>query len=146
MKKYLAVIGILGLAAAGMPSSASAGGAEGATLLPTTQADPCTADISAPNCESDGYGSAATLKIGRQNYLGVDVTNLYANQLYMVANNDIGLSSCDGVLGSFTTGPAGGQTATLPVTTAAGYVSVCREVGGVLVPILTGQMTRLNGK
>lgn len=146
MKKHIAIFGVLGLASAALSSNAIAGGAEGATLLPTLDAIPCTAEVTAPDCESDGYGSAATLKIGRANYLGVDVTNLLAGQVYLAANNDVGLESCAGVLGTFTTGPAGGQTATFPVSSAAGFVSVCREVEGVLVPVLTGEMGRLNGK
>ena len=145
MKSYIAIFGVLGLAAV-MPSTATAGGAEGAVLLPTLDAIACTAEVTAPNCESDGYGAASTLKIGRANYLGVDVTDLLAGQVYMVANNDAGLESCAGVVGSFSTGPAGGQTATFPVSSAAGFVSICREADGVLVPVLTGQMGRLSGR
>jgi hypothetical protein len=147
MSKVLAIFGVLGLVAVGLPSNAAAkGGAQGATLLPTLDATPCTVEVTVPNCESDGFGAAATLKIGRANYLGVDVSNLITGQIYMVANNDVGLESCAGVLGSFTTGPAGGQTATFPVSSAAGFVSVCREVDAVLVPVLTGQMGPLNGR
>lgn len=146
MKKYIAIFGVIGLAVAVQPSGAIAGGAEGAILLPTLEAASCTGEITAPNCESDGYGSAATLKIGRANYLGIDVTNLLAGQVYMVANNDAGLESCAGVLGSFSTGPAGGQTATFPVSSAAGFVSICRESEGALVPVLTGEMGRLSGR
>jgi len=147
MKQLFAVFGVLGLITVGMPSDAKAGGgAYGATLLPTTSATTCTADVTIPNCESEGYGSAATLKIGRQNYLGIDVSNLIAGQVYMVANNNDGLESCAGVLDSFTTGPAGGRNYTIPVDTAADFVSICREVEGNLIPILTGQMGRLNGK
>lgn len=146
MKKILSIFSIIGFVTIGMSSVAAAqGGASGATLLPTMDALACTVDLTVPNCESDGFGSAATLKIGRANYLGVDVSNLITFQVYMVANNDVGTADCSGVLGSFTTGPAGGQTATFPVTSAAGFVSVCREVDSVLVPILTGQMGKLNG-
>lgn len=147
MKKTLRGFALLGLVSVAAPGAAlAAGGAEGAVLLPTLNAVACTADVTAPNCESDGYGSAATLKIGRANYLGIDVTGLIAGQVYLAANNDAGLENCSGVLGSFTTGPAGGQTATFPVSTAAGFVSICREADGVLVPVLTGEMTRLSGK
>lgn len=146
MRQLFAVFGVLGLVAVAIPSNAAAqGGAQGATLLPTLDAVACTVELTVPNCESDGFGAAATLKIGRANYLGIDVTNLIAGQVYMVANNDLGLESCAGVVGSFSTGPAGGQTATFPVTSAAGFVSICREADGVLLPILTGQMGRLNG-
>lgn len=147
MHKFLASISVVGLLALGMPSTAIAqGGAFGAILLPTMDATPCTAELTVPNCESDGFGAAVTLKIGRANFLGVDVSNLIAGQVYMAANNDVGLESCTGVVGSFTTGPAGGQTATFPVTSAAEFVSICREADGVLLPILTGQMGRLNGR
>jgi hypothetical protein len=147
MRKVIAIFGVLGLVAVGLSSNAAAkGGAEGAVLLPTLDAIACTAELTVPNCESDGYGAAATLKIGRANYLGVDVTNLVAGQTYLAANNDVGLESCAGVVGSFTAGPDGRQTATFPVGSAAGFVSVCREVDGVLVPVLTGQMGKLNGR
>ena len=147
MRKFIAAIGIAGLAAAAMPASGhAAGGATGAVLLPTLDATPCTADLTVPNCESDGYGAAATLKIGRANYLGFDLSNLLAGQTYLAANNDVGLESCAGVLTSFVTGPAGGQNFSVPVASAADFVSICREVDGVLVPILTGQMGRLNGR
>lgn len=146
MKNYIAIFGVLGLAASALPSTAMAGGAEGATLLPTLDAIACTAEVTIPNCESDGYGAAATLKIGRANYLGIDVTNLLGSQVYMVANNDVGLESCAGVLDTFTTTAAGDRNVTFPVSSAAGFVSICREDGGVLVPVLTGQMGRLNGK
>ena len=147
MSKILAIFGVLGLVAVGLPSNAAAkGGAEGATLLPTLDATPCTVEVTVPNCESDGFGAAATLKIGRANYLGIDVSNLITGQTYLVANNDVGLESCAGVLGSFSTGPAGGQTATFPVASAAGFVSICREVDAVLVPVLTGEMGPLNGR
>jgi hypothetical protein len=150
MKQAFAVFGVLGLIAVGMPSDAkAAGGAYGAVLLPTANATACTAELTIPNCESDGYGSAATLRIGRQNYLGIDVSNLIAGQVYMVAYNNEGTESCAGMpeLGSFKTGPAGGRNFTVPVDTAADYVSICRQLeDGSFVAILTGQMTRLNGK
>jgi hypothetical protein len=146
MKNYIAIFGVLGLAASALPSTAMAGGAEGATLLPTLDAIACTAEVTVPNCESDGYGAAVTLKIGRANYLGIDVTNLLGSQVYMVANNDVGLESCAGVLDTFTTTAAGDRNVTFPVSSAAGFVSICRESDGVLVPVLTGQMGRLNGK
>lgn len=147
MRQLITIFGVLGLVAAGLPSDATAaGGAQGATLLPTLDATPCTAEVTVPNCESDSFGAAATLKIGRANYLGIDVSNLIAGQTYLTANNDVGLESCAGVLGSFSTGPAGGQTATFPVASAAGFVSICRETDGVLVPVLTGEMGPLNGR
>jgi hypothetical protein len=147
MRKFIVAIGVAVLTAAVMPASVSAkGGAQGATLLPTLDAITCTAELTVPNCESDGFGAAATLKIGRANYLGIDVSNLITGQTYLVANNDVGLESCAGVLGSFSTGPAGGQTATFPVDSAAGFVSICREVDAVLVPVLTGEMGPLNGR
>jgi hypothetical protein len=146
MKNYIAILGVIGLAAAALPSSAVAGGAEGAILLPTLDAAPCSVDVAPPNCESEGYGAAATLKIGRANHLGIDVTDLQASQVYLAANNDDGLESCAGVVGSFTTTAAGERNVTFPVSSAAGFVSICRETEGVLVPVLTGEMGRLNGR
>jgi hypothetical protein len=147
MRYVLGIAAALGLAIAGASSTALAkGGAEGAILLPTLDAITCTAELTVPNCESDGYGSAATLRIGRQNYMGFDVTNLIAGQTYLAANNDVGLESCAGVLTSFVPGPAGAQNFTVPVDSAAGFVSICREVDGMLVPVLTGEMGRLNGR
>lgn len=147
MRKFLAAIGIVGLAAVAMPASVdAAGGAFGALLDPTADAIACTAELTVPNCESSGYGAAATLSIGRANYIGFDLTNLVTGQTYMAANNDVGLESCAGVLTSFVTGPAGGANFTVPVDSAAEFVSICREVDGVLLPILTGQMARLNGR
>ena len=147
MRKFIAATVVAGLTAAAMPASVEAkGGAQGATLLPTLEATLCTAELTVPNCESDGFGAAATLKIGRANYLGLDVTNLITGQTYLAANNDVGLESCVGVVGSFSTGPAGGQTATFPVGSAAEFVTICREVDAVLVPVLTGQMGPLNGR
>lgn len=147
MRHMFSVIATVGFILAGTSAGALAqGGAEGATLDPTLNAIACTAELTVPNCESDGYGAAATLRIGRQNYLGFDLSNLITGQTYFAANNDVGLESCAGVLTSFVTGPAGGQNFSVPVDSAAGFVSICREVDGVLIPILTGEMGRLNGR
>lgn len=144
MRRFLASMGIAGLLAFGMASDAAAqGGAYGALLDPTTSAIDCA--VTTP-CESDGYGSAATLKIGRANYLGFDLSNLIAGQTYIAANNDVGLGSCAGMLTSFVTGPAGGANFSWSVDSAADFVSICREADGMLLPILTGQMARLNGR
>lgn len=146
MRKYLAAIGIAGLTAVAMPASVFAGGAEGALLDPTADAIACTAELAVPNCESNGYGAAATLRIGRANYLGFDLSNLITGQTYLAANNDVGLESCAGVLTSFVTGPAGGANFSVPVDSAAEFVSICREADGVLLPVLTGQMAKMNGR
>lgn len=144
MNKLFGILGVLGLVAVGMPSSASAGGAVGALLDPTASAIACTAEVTA--CESNGFGSAASLGIGRSNYLGFDLSNLIVGQTYLAANNDVGLESCEGVLTSFVIAADGGANFTVPVSSAAEFVSICREDGGVLVPVLTGQMARLNGR
>jgi hypothetical protein len=147
MRKYFVAIGIASLAAAAMPASVNAaGGARGALLDPTVDAIACTAELAVPNCESQGYGAAATLSIGRANYIGFNLTNLIAGQTYLAANNDVGLESCAGVLTTFAPTADGSVDFTVPVSAAAEFVSICREAEGVLVPVLTGQMARLNGR
>lgn len=147
MRDLLSYMGLAGLLVvlAANPAAAQ-GGAYGALLDPTAEAIQCTAELTVPNCESDGYGSAATLRIGRANYIGFDLSNLIAGQTYLAAYNNVGLESCAGVLTSFMAGPAGGANFTVPVDYAADFVSICREADGMLLPILTGQMGRLNGR
>ena len=50
------------------------------------------------------------------------------------------------MLTSFVIDPDGGKNFTVPVDAVGEFVSICREDGGVLVPVLTGQMGRLNGR
>ena len=142
MRNFLAMVGVAGLVMAGTSSNALA--AFGALLDPTASAIACTAEVT--ECESNGFGAATSLKIARTTYIGFDLSNLIPGQTYLAANNDVGFESCAGVLTSFVVGADGGANFSTPVSAAAEFVSICREDAGVLVPVLTGQMGRLNGR
>lgn len=143
MRKYILALGITGLTAAAIPSSAMAGGALAAALAPTDNAISC--DVAA-ECESNGAGAAATLKIKGGNNMSFNVEGLLSNQSYSAS---VGSAGCGNVVATFGTGAGGAANVVQALSFApelGDVVEICRAADGGLAPVLSGALARLNGK
>lgn len=142
MRKIIIALGITGLAAAAVPSSAMAGGALAAALSPTGNAISCdTADA----CESNGAGASATLKIKGINNMSFNVQGLLANHSYSAS---VGAAGCGNVVGSVDTAANGAANVVHPLASSPSLgdaVEICRSTDAGLVPVLSGTLSRLNG-
>lgn len=143
MRKYILTLGITGLAAAAISSSAMAGGALVAALAPTGNAISCD---TATACESNGSGASATLKIKGVNNMSFNLDGLLANQTYKAS---VASAGCGNVVAIFDTAANGAANVVQPLESVPALddvVEICRETEAGLVPILSGQLGRMNGK
>jgi hypothetical protein len=142
MRKYILTLGIAGLAAA-ISSSAMAGGALVAALAPTGNAISCD---TATACESNGSGASATLKIKGVNNMSFNLDGLLANQTYTAS---VASAGCGNEVTSFDTADNGAANVVQPLESVPALddvVEICRVTEVGLVPILSGQLGRMNGK
>lgn len=143
MRKYLAAMGVAGLIAVAAPSSALAGGAMATTLLPTADATDCT--VTTP-CESNGSGASATLKVRGANSISFLMNGMLPNRTY---HGSVAGEGCTNIVTTFNSlfdGSASVVVTLLFAPDLGDAVEVCRQDEfGVMVPIYSGTLARLNG-
>jgi len=145
MRNYLAGLTITGLIAVAMPSTAMAGGALVAELLPTLDAIDCA--VFDP-CESNGSGSTATLKVKGVNNMSFIMDGMLPSQTYSAS---LAAQGCANVIATFTSTASGSANYTagnLVVDPQLGdLVEICRQDGfGNWYVIYNGTLGRLNGR
>jgi len=143
MKRTLSILGLV-FAFVVMPAStASAGGALIADLVPP---DPDTDLIQCnglkpPFCETEGDGDAVASKV----FLAIAVEDLLENQDYGVFLNDGPSDECTGQVGGFRTDDNGDAAAVFAPVRAKveQFVDVCRDSG---VQILSGELEKVRDR
>lgn len=143
MRKLFAALGVTGLIAVAMPSTAMAAGALATQLLPTANAIDCA--VEAP-CESNGSGASATLKVRGINNISFVMTGMLPNQTY---HGSVSAEGCGNIVGTFNSLADGSITTTAALLSSpdiGDVVEVCRQDEfGIFSPIYSGALARLNG-
>lgn len=144
MRRYLASLSIVGLIVVAMPSTATAGGALAAVLLPTIDAIDCA--VYDP-CESNGSGSTATLKIRGINNMSFIMEGMLPNTTYSASLAAEGCANIVATFGSTATGTANHTQALTVAPDLGDLVEICRQDEfGVFWPVYSGTLGRLNGQ
>lgn len=147
MKNYFIAMAAAGLIALAVPGAAVAGGALGTTMFPTANAIDCA--VASP-CESDGFGSAATLKVQRTNNMSFVLEGLLPLSTYSASHDTDGIGGCADIIFTFNTladGTANFTVALLTDPNLGDVVEICRQDEfGIFLPIYSGTLSRLNGR
>lgn len=148
MKKYFAALGVTGLIAVAMPSTAMAGGAMATELLPTADAIDCA--VATP-CESDGFGAVATLKVMGNNNMGFVMQGVLPLSTYSASHDLDGIGGCDDldIIFTFNTQADGTADFVVPLLTTpdiGDVVEICRATDAGFVPVYSGSLGRMNGR